>query len=150
MEKSFAIPATGVGRKDYSKAIEEAVEPVIRSYQQDYWFHEYYAVNAGETRVEEIALPADTVVMLYNFFLSVPRNSLIYLNVEAWLPDYGIYSALADAIGYQNVKIALLVGFPAFIKYKISMTNYGDTNLDMVFSAHGIRTEEQIYTGTPL
>ncbi|GAH04933.1 unnamed protein product [marine sediment metagenome] len=97
--KTFAVVPTGVGRPDYSQNVEKSVEPQIRSWQQEYQHFEEIDVPAGESITTEIPITAQTVVIVYDFYLSAPRNVLLHMKLEfltaagtwALLPQLGPY-----------------------------------------------------------
>lgn len=133
-----------VGREDYSQNIEYAVEPVIRSWESEYRHNEAVVVGAGEDTVSEISIEAETVVLIYDIFLSTPRNVLLNLLVEAYIGD-GVWGHMAQKSGYQTLKIPLSRGFPLFDKYRITVTNFGSMDITCYFSSHGIVTAEKTY-----
>jgi len=146
--RSFPVPALGVGRVDYSENVEVGVEPLIRSWESEYRHREDIAVAGGGSTQVEIAIVADTVVILYDFFLSTPRNVLLHMTLE-WYdagppPTWAIF---AEKSGYQNVELHLERGVPLFDRYRVTVVNPSPLALATVFSAHGIVTAEESYWG---
>lgn len=145
--RTFSVTPTGVGRKDYSQNVQVAVEPIIRDYQSKY--------NSG---LIELSLPADGnveqeiefetgyVYILYDFFLSIPRMSLIRFHVQFYSAA-GNWLTIVNEYGYQKCKAQILKGFPMARKYRVTAYNYCPEDLTAVFSAHGIVTEETRYYG---
>ena len=102
---TFTVVPTGVGRKDYSQNVEESVEPEIRSYQAEYkHFEELLAIAAGAAVTQEITITAQTVVMLYDFYLSTPSNAMLHLEVE-FFSATGTWESMADKTALQTVEI---------------------------------------------
>ena len=77
--KTVTVPALGVGRKDYSTNVEMSVEPLIRSWQEEYQFYDTFVVPAGYSVTREIDIPTQTVVMMYDVYLSTTLNALLHL-----------------------------------------------------------------------
>jgi len=143
--ETFSVAVTGVGRKDYSQEVQFSVEPVIRSYQHPYVFDEVYALNAGETRTIDVAIPSDTVVLLYDFLCSCPANVLLGFEVLAIDQD-GTVGSIFGKSGYQKVGHHHSRGAPVFRTIRIILTNYSDLALSSVaVSLHGVYTSEQQY-----
>ena len=144
--RTFTVTPTGVGRKDYSQNVEESVEPEIRSYQAEYNHFEEIVLAAGATVQTEIDITAQTVIMMYDFWLSTPSNEMLHLKVEFYSAA-GTWEEMADKSSLQTVEIHYTRGFPLFRKYRITVTNYGINAIAALFSAHGVVTEEDIYYG---
>lgn len=143
---STPLTPLGVGRKDYSQNIEYAVEPQIRSWQSEYKHFEDVDVPAGGSVTNEIDIEERTVVMIYDFYLSTPSNSMLRLRVE-FFTAIGTWELMTDKTHLQTVEIHYARGFPLFDKYRITVTNYGASDLTCPFSAHGIVTGEEEYYG---
>lgn len=144
--KIFKVVPTGVGRQDFSQSVELSVEPQIRSWQQEYQHFEEIDVPEGDTVLTEIAITAQTVVIVYDFYLSAPRNVLLHMKLE-FLTAAGTWALLIENSGYQVVPINYARGFPLFRRYRVEITNYGEEDVTCRFSAHGTETEENIYYG---
>lgn len=142
----FPVTTVGVGRADYSQNVEYAIEPMTRSWQMEYKHYEAVDVGALSDFTREIEIGVETVVLIYDIFLSTPRNVLLNLLVEAYVGE-GVWGHMAQRSGYQTVKIPLSRGFPIFDRYRITVTNYGSMNVTCYFSSHGIVTEETTYYG---
>jgi hypothetical protein len=144
---TFTVTPTGVGRKDYSQDVQVQVEPIIRDYQSKYNSGLIeLTVDANNSNQQEIEFETGYVYVLYDFFCSIPRNSLIRLKVDIYSAA-GNWITIIDQYGYQNVITQLLKGFPMATKYRVTVYNYCPDEVDARFSAHGIRTEETRYYG---
>lgn len=142
--KTFDVDPTGIGRRDFSQNVEQSVEPLIESWQEDYLYNVALGVPAFSAATHEIDITQDTVVMIYDLFLSTPLNVLLAIHVEAYVN--GVWTHMAYMESYQTVKIHLSRGFPLFDKYRITITNNSTTlALTCYFSSHGIVTEEDFY-----
>ena len=144
-QESFAISVTGVGRKDYSQQVEYSVEPIVRSYQNAYVFDEVYAVQAGQTRTIDVNIPADTVVLLYDFLASIPSNRLIGFQVLAIDVAGGLANSIFGKAEYQRVEHHHSRGAPVFLVIRLVLTNYCDVDLDINVSLAGVYTGVQEY-----
>lgn len=142
---AFVAPARGVGRKDYSRAIEHSVEPVIRSYQGVYNNWQLISVDAGDETEVDIAIPGGFVAIVYDCFASAPVSSLLGLTV------YAVSDLIAGLViaktKYGSVAAHIPKGFPFFEIIRVVVHNYGDKDLtDLVnIGAVGIYTSEQEY-----
>lgn len=143
---TFTVTPEGVGRPDYSINVEKSVEPQIRSWQEEYQHFEEIDVGAGATETTEIEITARTVVLVYDFYLSAPRNVLLHLNLEFYTAE-GTWASLQEESGYQTIPIHYKKGFRFFRKYRVTITNYGNADVLCRFSAHGLVTPVNIYYG---
>lgn len=145
--RTFAVVAEGIGRRDYSQNVENSVEPLIRSYQNDYRHFETLTLPPGGAPVQSvITITAETVVMLYDFYLSAPRNLLLRLAVEIFTAA-GAWTGIIDKPEYQTVELHYTRGFPVFRQYRITGYNYGEVAIDANFISNGIVTSENQYYG---
>ncbi|MBA7641912.1 hypothetical protein ES703_49598 [subsurface metagenome] len=144
--KSFTVTTEGVGRPDYSMNVELAVEPQIRSWQTEYKHAEDIAVPAYSSVTREIDIEAKTVILIYDFYISVPRNIMLHLDVDFFTAT-GTWESMTDKSDLQTVEIHYVRGFPLFDKYRITITNYSGFDITCPFSAHGVITAENIYYG---
>ncbi len=144
--KTYSVTPIGVGRPDYSQNVELSVEPQIRSWQQEYQHYEEINVPAGESETSEIEITERTVVLVYDFYLSAPRNVLLHMNLEFYTAA-GIWASLIESSGYQSVPIHYKKGFRLFRKYRVTITNYGEVDVLCSFSGHGMVTPQNIYYG---
>jgi len=140
---TFDVVPTGIGRRDFSQNVEQSVEPMIESWQEDYLYNVALLLPGFSASILEIDITEETVVMIYDLFLSVALNVLLILNVEAYVD--GVWTPMAYMESYQTVKIHLSKGFPLFDKYRITITNYSTAPLVAYFSSHGIVTGEDFY-----
>ena len=141
--KSFTVVPTGIGRRDFSQNVEQSVEPLVESWQSDYLYNVALLLPGFSASIHEIDITEETVVMIYDLFLSVALNVLLILHVEAYVD--GVWTHMAYMESYQTVKIHLSRGFPLFDKYRITITNYGTETLVCFFSSHGIVTGDDFY-----
>lgn len=150
---TYPVTATGIGRADYSQNIEQSVEPITRSWQEDYsvWAEPGDIVALG-TLTYVIEIPGETVVIPYDFYLTNYNNVLLQMEIDALLAD-GTWAPIAYNQDLRTVEIHLTKGFPLFRKWRIIYTNAdtipptGTPTLDIVFTAHGIYTSEKTYYG---
>jgi hypothetical protein len=146
VEGSKPIAAVGVGRADYSQNIEQSVEPIITSWQREYQHYEEFTVGAGASVTKDIDIESATVAIIYDYYLSSFSSVVLDLDVEALLVS-GAYVPIAMKSALQAVDIRLAKGFPMFRRWRITVTNHGGADADCHFSAHGIVTDETMYTG---
>jgi hypothetical protein len=145
VERTEPITPTGVGRKDYSEMVEQSVEPLIRSYQEE--FHAVLTilnVPPGGTITVDVPITSKYVAILYNFNVAVYRNVLIGLVVSAVAVD-GTVAPVITENKYQRIKATLARGFPFFRTIRVAVSNYGDVALDFDFHCNGIYTSEEEY-----
>lgn len=141
---TFAVPVKGVGRKDYSEANEYFVEPVISSWQSVYLYSQRITVPAGGSVVTDVAVGADKVVLLYDFFASIPANFLIGLKVEYVYPD-GTAEEVMNETAYQKVVKHISKGIPFFSTIRFTLDNYGDVDEDFRLGCSGLYTSLKEY-----
>lgn len=120
----FSVAKRGVGRVDYSGAVEITTEPYVVSWQS------VYAYSAGlppvaaashETFIRNI--PLDQVVILYDFFLTIPANRLIRLVVEL-MDTLGALATVVDQSGYQTVAVHISKGCYFVKEVHLTVYNY--------------------------
>lgn len=122
---TFAVTATGVGRKDYSQQVEQSVEPIVRSYQSPYVLDEVYVVGAASTRTINVTIPTDTVVLLYDFLASqTGAANVVGLQVYA-VDATGLANSIFSKFGVQAVEHHHSRGAPVFQQIRIVLTNPG-------------------------
>ena len=144
---TYSVTTTGVGRADYSKNVEQSVEPLIRSYQSEYNYNNTVNIGPGAEQIVEVSLPSGYVVLIYDFYVTNPNNVLVGVIMEfltatgAWY----FFTAKQDMI---TVSINLAKGWPVFNKYRFRITNNGLGAADFDISAHGIKTAETEYYGS--
>lgn len=136
---TFGVTATGVGRRDYSSASEKFVEPVISSWQSVYTDYRVVNVPASGSVVTDVAVTLNQVVLLYDFFASIPANSLIRLHVQA-VDALGAVATVVDKTAYQTVAEHLLKGYPFFKTIRFTLDNYGDVAQDFKIGCCGLYT----------
>ncbi|MFH1486485.1 MAG: hypothetical protein ABIH46_10465 [Chloroflexota bacterium] len=142
-EETFTVEAVGVGRKDYSSGIENSVEPTIRSYQTVYSHFEEVTLTAGEDTEFDVAVTSGYVVMLYDFFASIPKSHLLGLTVKAI--QGAVEGFVIQKTGYGNIVEHIPKGFPFFETIRFILHNYGDEDVIALVSCVGIQTDEEHY-----
>lgn len=141
----FAVEERGIGRKDYSLMTEFSVEPTIRSYQSLYSYSDLITIPANSSKVIDVKIPLEQVVLLYDFLASIPSNNLIRMVVTAVAPDGSTGDAL-DKTAYQTVEAHLLKGFIFFHIIRFTLYNYRDVEETyMRVSCNGLYTSEKEY-----
>lgn len=144
MPVTFPVVARGVGRKDYSMATEKAVEPVITSWQSVYMFRKAIVIPALSNVVTDIEVPLKQVVLLYDFFASIPANRLIRLKVDAIYAGETLH--VIDETAYQTVKSHISKGYPFFGTIRFITYNYWDSDEDyMRIGCSGLYTSLDEY-----
>lgn len=142
--KTRSIPSIGVGKSDYSTSIESAVEPITRSYQEDFHHTEsILALAAGDTETIDVPLKSGYVTMLYDFEISANDNKFISFVISE--VNNGIATAILTKGGYQKVTVALSKGFPFFGTVRVVVSNDSLGALDIDFHCHGITLPETEY-----
>lgn len=142
---TFNVPVVGVGRKDYSQQIEYSVEPIIRSYQESYVHDEVYVVDATSTRVIDVAIASETVVLLYDFLASqVDAADILGLQVQA-IDTTGQVSTIFSKYGLQQVTHHHTRGAPVFRAIRVTLTNPTGAQMLVYVTIAGIRTGIEEY-----
>lgn len=143
--ETFSVTTTGIGRRDYSQDVQLAVEPTIRSYQEPYTFQDVYAINAGQTRTIDVAIPSGQVVMLYDMLACCPANVLLSFEVQTIDQD-GTVNSVFHKAGYQKVDHHLPRGVPVFRTIRLIIINYSTLNLtDVEVSLAGSQMSQEEY-----
>lgn len=142
--KTFTAEAKGVGRADYSVSTEKSVEPVISSWQSVYLYREKVTVPAGGSLVTNVEVELDQVVLIYDFFTSIPANRLIRLKVED-IDAEGIAYTVIDEVAYQTVAKHVSKGYPFLNTIRFTTYNYGDVAEDFRIGCAGLYTSLEEY-----
>lgn len=141
----MTVLSWGTGRPDYSKNVEYSTEPIIRGPQTQYVLSEEIEdVAANSTTTVDVDITTDTVVMLYDFFLTANKNVYITLQVRA-LGTGGTYVSIFKDEGYQRVIHPIPVGFPVFDSYRYIYANLSDEEADLSLQISGLYTGEKEY-----
>lgn len=141
----MAVQSWGTGRKDYSENVEYSVEPVIRGPQTQYtYYEEFLNVAAGASSTVDIDITADTVVILYDFYLSSIANVLLDFNIFAIGTDGSVATVFRDR-GFQSIYHPIPSGFPFFNTYRLGYTNNSEILIDLIFTVAGLYTSEDEY-----
>ncbi len=123
--KTFEFESRGVGRKDYSMATEKTVEPVITSWQSLYSYHKDIALWANSWNIEDIAVPLDQVVFIYDAWCTIPSNRLQRLILQG-VDSVGAIETVIDVTRYQTIHEVILKGFPFFKTIRVITYNYAN------------------------
>lgn len=144
-QQTFVVIATGVGRKDYSQQVEQSVEPIVRSYQNSYLLDEVYVVNGLSTRTIDVTIPANTVVLLYDFLASqVTAANILGLQVLA-IDSAGLVNSIFSKYGIQAVEHHHSRGAPVFQRIRIVLTNTAVGAVTVYVTIAGIVTGVEEY-----
>jgi len=147
-KRTFSVTPVSVGRKDYSANVEQSVEPLILSWQQEYKAYKEITVNANTEVTTEVEIEAATVVIVYDFYLSTYSNVLLDARLDFLEADGVTWSPFAAKWGTRTVEIHITRGWPLFKKYRITIKNWDPSvNADCTFTSHGIVTSETVYYG---
>lgn len=145
-QQTFPVTATGIGRKDYSQQVEQSVEPIMRSYQRSYVLDEVYVVDGSSTRTIDVSIPADTVVLLYDFLAShTVANQVLGLQVQA-LDSTGVASSIFSKFGTQYVEHHHSRGAPVFQQIRIILTNVSGLAKTIYVTIAGVETSVEEYS----
>lgn len=140
------VESWGTGRKDFSENVEYSTEPIIRSYQNTYTsYTEYEDVVPGVLTNVDITIPTETVLILYDFFLSSPVNVLLDFDCYAKSATSDVYVNIFRDKGYQTIYHPIPQGFPFFSTYRIRYRNNGERNIDLILTIAGLYTSEKNY-----
>jgi len=140
----FPFVQKGIGRADYSNMTEFSVEPIIRSYQNVYSDWSTVIVPAGTRVSHDIAITSGTVVIIYDYYLAIPQNTLLGLIVYA-ISEAGVPTNVVSKSDYGTVVIHLPKGYPFFQTIRYSIENFHTEDLSVYAGAVGIYTDEEHY-----
>jgi hypothetical protein len=136
----FVAEAVGIGRADYSSAVEITTEPFVTSWQSGYSYADLVTVPAGGNTVINVPITSNLVVILYDFFASIPSNRLIRLVVET-LDTLGATSRPVDKSGYQAIVAKISKGIYSVNSIRFTVYNYATTpENNMVIGCAGMYT----------
>ena len=142
----MSISAWGTGRPDYSENVEYSTEPVIRSHQNQYTHYVDYLDVAANAEVDvEVDITTDTVVMLYDFYLTANKNVLIELHFDAVSSTTGSFVTIFNDKAYSRVCHPIPNGFPIFDTYRITYMNHSTEEIDLLLTICGLYTSEKDY-----
>jgi len=138
--ETFRVPAIAIGRQDYSTGVEVSTEPFVTSWQSGYNYASMQAVPAAGNRIVNVALPTDRVVILYDFFASIPGNRLIRLVVETQ-DTVGVLSRPVDKLEYQKIAAHVSKGIYSVNNIRFTLYNYAAVpENNMVIGCSGMYT----------
>ena len=136
----FSVIPEGIGRVDYSQSVEVTTEPFITSWQSSYNYARMITVPALGNRVINVAIPTRQVVILYDFFASIPSNKLIRLVVET-LDTTGVASRPVDKLAYQRIAAHVSKGIYSVNNIQFTLYNYAPViENEMVIGCSGMYT----------
>lgn len=121
--QSFPVVAKGVGRVDYSSAVEVAVESTIRSYQQAYTDWNQGLITVGNVQNFDFAVPSGFVIIAYDYYCSFPANTLAQLLVIT--VDAGVPANIAVESNYGSIHINMPKGFAFTDTCRLQVSNLG-------------------------
>jgi len=139
--QEYDVAIEGIGRVDYSNAVELTTEPVISSWQNVYSYYTTVTVPAAGFLDVIIPISSDLVCLVYDYFASIPSNRLIRLIV------YDGASEVFNKAAYQTVTKHINRGkkFQGSILFRVY--NYRTVaEPDMYLGAAGMFTTEEQYT----
>jgi len=138
--QEYAVQVQGIGRLDYSSGVEVTTEPFVTSWQSGYNYANMISVPAAGSTVVDVAIPTALVVILYDFFASIPANRLIRLVVET-LDTLGVSSRPVDKSGYQSIRAHVSKGIYSVTTIRFTLYNYATVvENEMVIGCSGMYT----------
>jgi len=138
--ETFSVIPEGIGRIDYSEAVEVTTEPFVTSWQSGYNYASMQIVPAVGNIVVNVAIPSLQVVILYDFFASRPSNKLIRLVVETY-DTLGVTSRPVDKLGYQRIIAHVSKGIYSINAIRFRVYNYSPViETEMVIGCSGMYT----------
>jgi len=157
LKKSFEVTPIGVGRKDYSLAVEVAVNPIISSWQRRYQWNLEATIPAYPTALGALfvfrnpdgtptTIAPQTPVYIYDVFCSISRHALAYVDVRSYKPDFSDMQGIAEDEGYDRVHIKFEKGLrviPGRIYLAVIMDCSGKVGHGCL-SAYGVESTEVV------
>lgn len=122
---TFEVATRGIGRKDYSTAIEKSSEPVITGWQSLYSYHKDIALWANSWNIEDIAVPLAQVVFIYDVWCTIPSNRLQRLILQG-VDSVGAIETIIDVTRFQTIHEVFLKGFPFLNTIRVITYNYAN------------------------
>ena len=149
---TFIVASRGVGRPDYSSSIEVSVEPVITSHESVYSYRGAVIIPASSNTVTDVTVPLNQIVLIHDFYASIPANMLIRLVVEA-IDAAGTTTEVVDQSGYQKVVQHINKGYPFFATIRFTVYNYNtvaENNMRIGCAGFFTSAEEYFIRPNPL
>jgi len=138
--ETYAVQAQGIGRIDYSDAVEVTTEPFVTSWQSGYNYASMQTVPAAGSKVVDVPIPTPQVIILYDFFASIPSNKLIRLVVET-VDTFGVTSRPVDKSAYQSIVAHVSKGIYSVNTIRFTLYNYAPViENEMVIGCSGMYT----------
>jgi len=144
----FTVAPRGIGRVDYSGAIEVTTEPFVAGWQ------EYYAHRSGDLtippvsdEVYDVPVTPGRVVLVYDYFATTPSNRLVRMAVDC-IDVAGLVIPVFDKTAYQTIIAHLDRGFYFMDIIRVTITNFGTTPLtNLRIGCAGIHVSKEEFTG---
>jgi len=141
--QEYDVAIEGIGRVDYSNAVEVTTEPVITSWQNVYTDSALVAIPALGSTVVDLPITSDLVVIIYDFFASIPSNRLIRLEVIE-IDSAGLSVTVLRETKYQTIAAHMSRGRKFQNRIQFVVYNYAPVpEPAMQIGAAGIFTTEQ-------
>jgi len=145
MPVTLDVATRGVARRDYSTATEKFVEPVISSWQSVYLYQANVVVPPEGSLTTDVAVELGQVVLVYDFFASIPSNRLIRLEVFT-IDSLGVAFRAVNKYGFQTVVSHITKGIPFLATIRFVTYNYSSIAENyMRIGCSGIYTSEEEY-----
>lgn len=136
----------GTGRRDYSVAVEESVQPTIRGYQANATSMKQFTLNAGEQKEIDVPMDFREGAESHNIArATVSTDANVLIGVGLWFPG-GTYPFLAE-YGYQTVEIEIPMSL-GISDMSAKITNHGDIAVNAAYSHNGLQGLQEIFTET--
>lgn len=123
LEKSYSVQPRAIGRVDYSSAIEVTTEPFVTSWQSGYNYAALITVPAAGSIVVNVPIATPLVVILYDFFASIPSNKMIRLIVEC-SDIAGTLIQAVNRLEYQAITAHVSKGIYSVTNIRFTAYNY--------------------------
>lgn len=145
-------PSLGVGRKDYSQGVEESVEPLISSYQDEYSDWGAFTVPAGADLTINFTMPAGKVVIGYDFFCQFYCNTLMSLRISAYRlhPMPPGYYVVFSTQKYGSIEKHITKGVVFYAGWDAVWVfhNYAAFDVDVAIGYNGLVMDSNRYVVT--
>jgi hypothetical protein len=131
--------AKGVGRVDYSSAVEVAVESTVRSYQKCYTDWNMGLILAGNTADFDFAVPSGFVILVYDYYCSFPANTLAQLLIQT--VDAGVPANVVIESNYGSIHINMPKSFAFADTCRLRVSNLGPGDQTYTVGLIGIKCD---------
>jgi hypothetical protein len=100
-------------------------------------------VPAGAAIAVDVPITENLVVMLYDFFVSIPAKTLIRARIQAIA---GVVTAtIIEKSGYGSIAKHITRGYPFFETIRFNLYNYGAVDQTFQFGCAGLYTSWENY-----